>query len=82
MDDRVDVERHHIGIDHFQKIIFVNIIDEAKINQIFPFIARSQTVNDDNVINAFLVEFPDKSAADKSGATCNDNHLFTPLFHF
>jgi hypothetical protein len=53
----------------------VHVINEAKIDQIFPFIRFSQTVNDQYIINAFLIQFPDKSAADESGATCNDNHL-------
>jgi hypothetical protein len=53
----------------------MDVIDEVEIDQIFPFIGLSQTVNDYYIFNAFLIKLPDKSAADKSGATCNDNHL-------
>jgi hypothetical protein len=60
----------------------MHVINEAKIDQIFPFIRFSQTVNDQYIINAFLIELPDKSAADKSGATCDDNHLFNSFIPF
>ena len=75
MNDCVDFERHHIRVNHFQKIIFMDVIDKTQIDQILPFVRRSQSVHNNNVVNAFLVEFPDESAADKPRASCNDNHL-------
>jgi hypothetical protein len=79
MNYRFNVKVERIVVNKLAEIIFMDVIDEPEIDEIFPFVIRSQLIDYDNVVDAFLIKLPDKSAADKSGASCYDNHLLCSL---
>ena len=74
MDDRPGLEGNLIRIDHLEKIILVDVFGEAPVDEILPFVRCPQVIDDDDIVDSFLVQFPDKGTADESGSAGDDNH--------
>ena len=79
MDDAVDLVMQAVVFQHLAESVAVQIIGETAVDQIVPFLARSQIVHHDDVVDAHLVQFPDHRAADESGAACHDIHVDSPV---
>jgi hypothetical protein len=66
----------HSSLQLYEEIILVFVIEELQIEQIFPFVGLSKTVDDENVLFPGLIKGPNDIAANESGSTGNYDQIF------
>ena len=66
----------HSSLQFYDEMILVFVIEELQIEQIFPFIGLSKTVDDENVLFSGLIKGLNNVAADESGSTGNYDQVF------
>lgn len=79
MENNVDVSAvEAVALDGFQKIVLVLVVEEFESTKVFVVEAVFQIVDDQDVAASLTVQCFDNVAADKSGATCDNNHMCVP----
>ena len=66
-------ERVGIVVDAIQKVVGVDVVLEAKRNEVLPLLAGVEAVDDDDVVEIAAVERPHDGAADEAGSARDDD---------
>src|SRR3546814_4672918 len=77
MEDRFDIGNLPLS-DTPPEIVFIQIVGNLPIDQIPEFIAFGQVIDHQNIGIAALVQAAHNIAADKAGASGNNNHDSSP----
>lgn len=79
MENNFDVSAAEVVVlDGFEKIVLVLVVEEFESTKVFVVEAVFQIVDNQDVAASLTVQCFDNVAADKSGATCDNNHMCVP----
>ena len=74
MDDGFNLLRGTAFLHHAPEFVTVHVVPVPTVDEVTPFLAGSQIVHNQNIVDARFVEPPDHGAPDEARTACYDVH--------